>query len=154
MGRSLQEELKQSKPFPSREAEAVLSIARTAAVLDAELAEVLRPYGLTPTQYNVLRILRGTGERGLCRFEVSERLVTPGPDVTRLIDRLESVELVDRMRDVEDRRQVRTQITPRGMELLRELDQTLQELHRRQVGQLGPERLLTLIEILSDVRDR
>lgn len=154
MGRSLQEELKQSKPFPSREAEAVLSIARTAAVLEAELAEVLRPYGLTPTQYNVLRILRGTGERGLCRFEVSERLVTPGPDVTRLIDRLESVELVDRMRDVEDRRQVRTQITPRGMDLLRELDQTLEELHRRQVGQLGPERLVTLIEILSDVRDR
>ncbi len=154
MGRSLQEELKQSKPFPSREAEAVLSIARTAAVLEAELAEVLRPYGLTPTQYNVLRILRGTGERGLCRFEVSERLVTPGPDVTRLIDRLESVELVDRMRDVEDRRQVRTQITPRGMDLLRELDQTLEELHRRQVGRLGPERLVTLIEILSDVRDR
>ena len=154
MGRSLQEELKQSKPFPSREAEAVLSIARTAAVLEAELAEVLRPYGLTPTQYNVLRILRGTGERGLCRFEVSERLVTPGPDVTRLLDRLESVELVDRMRDVEDRRQVRTQITPRGMDLLRELDQTLEELHRRQVGRLGPERLVTLIEILSDVRDR
>ena len=133
----LQHELQQSKPFPSKEAEAVLSIARTAAVLEAEMAEVLRPHGLTLTQYNVLRILRGAGDTGLCRYQVGDRLISPGPDVTRLIDRLEASHFVERSRDEEDRRQVRTQITDEGLELLRLLDPVLDELHHRQLTHLN-----------------
>ncbi|HEV8455072.1 MAG TPA: hypothetical protein VGQ24_09290, partial [Gemmatimonadales bacterium] len=89
----LQAEIKQSKPFPSPTAEALLSILRTAAILDHHLAEVLRPYGITTTQYNVLRILRGAGHRGMCGREVGERLVSKVPDVSRLLDRTEELGL-------------------------------------------------------------
>ena len=153
MPTTLQHEIGQTKPFASLEVEATLSIARTAALLDTELTETLRPYGLTPTQYNVLRILRGAGANGLCRYEVGERLVTPVPDVTRLLDRLEVAGLVDRARDAEDRRQVRARITRHGLDLLAELDDVLHTLHRRQVGHVGQDRLRTLVDLLAVVRE-
>ena len=95
----LASELKQTKPFASPVQEAVLSIKRTAALLELRLAELLRPYGVTPTQYNVLRILRGAGADGLPRCEVQGRLVAPVADTTRLLDRLEKMGLVSRARN-------------------------------------------------------
>ena len=95
----LQAEIKQSKPFPSPTAEALLGILRTAAVLDHHLAEALKPYGITTTQYNVLRILRGAGQQGLCGREVAERLLSKVPDVSRLLDRTEELGLIKRERD-------------------------------------------------------
>ena len=151
---SLQHELRQTKPFPSLEAEAALSVARTAALLDAELTEVLRPHGLTPTQYNVLRILRGAGNTGLCRYEVADRLVTPGPDVTRLLDRLEASGLVGRTRDPEDRRQVKARITGEGLALLEELDGILTQLHQQQFTHLKQDQLQVLVHLLADARER
>lgn len=150
----LEHELRQTKPFPSPEAEAALSVARTASLLDAEFSDALKPHGLTPTQYNVLRILRGAGDPGLCRYEVADRLVTPGPDVTRLLDRLEEAGLVDRARDPEDRRHVKARITPEGLGLLAELDDVLAALHRRQLGHLGIDRLRTLTDLLAVARER
>ena len=154
MNTDLQHELRQTKPFPSIEAEAVLSIVRTAGLLEGEIAEALKPHGLTPTQYNVLRILRGADRDGLCRYEVGDRLVTPEPDVTRLLDRLEEAGLVRRARDPQDRRQVKTWITPRGLDLLASLDEVLDALHRRQLGHLGEERLRALRNLLAAVRER
>ena len=154
MSTPLQREIRQSKPFVSTEAEAALSVARTAAILDTEVADALKPHGLTPTQYNVLRILRGAGDAGLCRYEVGDRLVTPVPDVTRLLDRLESAGLVDRARDPEDRRQVRARITPQGLRLLNALDGVLEALHHRQLGHLGEDRLRTLVDLLAAARER
>ena len=151
---SLQHELQQTRPFPSLEAEAALSVARTAALLDTEIAEALKPHGLTPTQYNVLRILRGAGEAGYCRYEVGDRLVTPVPDVTRLLDRLEAAGLVGRARDPEDRRQVRARITPRGLRLLGVLDGVMRDLHRRQLGHLGEGGLRSLVDLLAVARER
>ena len=84
----LQEEIRQTRPFATVEQEASLSIARTAALLEHAVGEALKPYGLTPTQYNALRILRGAGDDGLCRNEVGERMVAIVPDATRLLDRL------------------------------------------------------------------
>src|ERR671919_2703586 len=108
MTKTLREELKMSKPFRSVEEEAVLSIARTAAVLEHTASEGLKAFDLTVTQYNVLRILRGAGEAGLCRNEVGERLVTKVPDVTRLLDRMEAGGLIVRERGAQDRRFVAT----------------------------------------------
>lgn len=150
----LQTELRQTRPFPGPEAEAVLGVVRTAARFEGEIAEALRPHGLTGTQYNVLRILRGAGPGGLCRYEVADRLVTPGPDVTRLLDRLEDAGLTSRSRDPEDRRQVRAQITDAGLALLAELDGVLDALHREQVGHLGQDRLRALSDLLAAARDR
>ncbi len=148
----LANELKQTKPFTSSVQEAVLSIKRTAALLELRLAELLRPYGVTPTQYNVLRILRGAGADGLPRCEVQGRLVAPVADTTRLLDRLEKMGLVSRTRDTEDRRVVTSKITPRGLALLDKVAAPLKKLEEEEVGQISDTRLRTLIGILDEVR--
>lgn len=148
----LQTELKQSRPFESLEQEATLAIARTAAVLEHALAEALKPHGITPTQYNALRILRGAGSEGLCRNEVRDRLVAQVPDATRLLDRLEQMGLIVRAREGTDRRFVRNRITPAGLELVERLNDTLLELHARRLGHLGAEKLRTLVDLLEEAR--
>ena len=154
MPRNLQTELKRSKPFSSLEQEAMLSLARTAARLDHDMLDVLKPYRLTPTQYNALRILRGAGPDGLCRNEVRDRLVARVPDATRLLDRLEETGLVVRGREGEARRFVRARITRKGLDLLARLDQVVIDLHQQQLGHLGRAKLRTLIDLLAEARDR
>ena len=117
------------------------------------MVEVLKPSGLTPTQYNVLRILRGAGSVGLACGEIAERMVTKDSDITRLLDRLENQELVRRSRDEKDRRIVMTFITPEGLHTLKELDTPIVELHRRQLGHLGERRLKQLSELLESARE-
>lgn len=148
----LASELKQTKPFTSPVQEAVLSIKRTAALLELRLAELLRPYGVTPTQYNVLRILRGAGADGLPRCEVQGRLVAPVADTTRLLDRLEKMGLVSRTRNTDDRRVVTSKITPRGLALLDKVAAPLKKFEEDEVGQVSDARLRSLIGILDEVR--
>jgi len=153
MVKTLKEELKMTRPFKTVEEEALLSIARTAALLEHAGAEALKPFDLTITQYNVLRILRGAGEVGLCRNEVGERLVTQVPDVTRLLDRMESGGLINRRRNNDDRRYVATHITDKGLKLLEKIDRELPALHARLLGHVGQKRLRDLIGLLEDVRN-
>ncbi len=141
-----------ARPAPPPETAAVLGVLRTAAAFDAAIADVLRPHGLTPAQYNVLRILRGAGDGGLCRSEVRDRLLVAVPDVTRLLDRLQAAGLVGRARGEADRRQVRARITADGLARLAALDGVLDALHQRQIGHLGPDRLLSLTTLLADAR--
>ena len=152
MPTSVGAEIKQTRPFDSLEQEVYLALARTAAVLGHALAEALRPYGVTPTQYNVLRILRGAGRTGLCRNEVRDRLVAQVPDVTRLLDRLETMGYVERERDEEDRRLVTTRITAAGRELLASLDAPIVDKHRRQLGHMSATQLRTLADLLALAR--
>jgi len=152
MPSQLQTELKQQKPFESLEQEASISIKRTAAEMDYRVAEVLKPAGITPTQYNALRILRGAGKEGLCRNAVRDRLIARVPDATRLLDRMEEMRLVIRAREGDDRRYVTTRITKAGLDLLDELNDRLVTLHKEQLGHLGPQKLRMLIELLGDVR--
>lgn len=150
----LQDEIKQTRPFKSLEEEASLSIARTAALLEHAVAEALKPHGLTPTQYNALRILRGAGAEGLCRNEVGGRMVAIVPDATRLLDRLEQMELITRSREGADRRFVRSRLTPEGLALVNSLDPVVAELHARHFGHLGDRRLRLLVDLLEAARAR
>lgn len=152
MPSQLQDELKQSKPFESLEQEAGLSIKRTAAEMDYRISEVLKPYGITATQYNALRILRGAGREGLCRNEVRDRLIARVPDATRLLDRMEEMGLVARAREGDDRRYVTARITKTGLELLDELHDRMVVLAQEQLGHIGPEKLRMLIDLLGEVR--
>jgi DNA-binding MarR family transcriptional regulator len=149
--KTLQDELKMARPFRTVEQELLLNIVRTAAVLDHDLADALKPFGLTPTQYNVLRILRGTPD-GLCRNEVGERLVTRVPDVTRLLDRMERMGLIERHRQGADRRFVSTRITEKGLKLVEKLDREICGIHERQLGHLGEKKARELIKLLSEAR--
>jgi DNA-binding MarR family transcriptional regulator len=152
MPSSLEAELKQGKPFAAPVDEAVVSIARTAALLEHRLCEVLRPHGITPTQFNVLRILRGVGAAGLCRNEVRDRMVAPVPDTTRLLDRMVELGWVSRDRDTPDRRFVTTRITAAGLDLLRLVDPVVAARNREGLGHLGDKKLKALIELLAEVR--
>jgi DNA-binding MarR family transcriptional regulator len=151
--KTLRDELKMAKPFKSVEEEAILSIARTAALIEHAGAEALKPFDLTITQYNVLRILRGAGSDGLCRNEVGERLVTKVPDVTRLLDRMEAATLIVRERGGQDRRFVATRLTDKGLKLLEKIDRELPAIHGRQLGHVSQKRLRELISILEEVRN-
>lgn len=154
MAHGLQQEIKQTRPWSSLEEEAMLNISRTSALIDHALTQAFKPYKVTPTQYNVLRILRGAGPNGLCRMEIGERLVRPVPDVTRLLDRMEQTGWIRRHRGGTDRRFVTTVIAPKGLALLSKLDSEIGAMHRRQIGHLSEADLRQLIELLTVVRDR
>ena len=135
----------------SREESAFVELLRTCDLLSRRLALVLKGADLSPTQYNVLRILRGAPE-GLACGEIAGRMITRDPDVTRLLDRLEKRGLIARSRESKDRRMVLTRITPEGLSALAELDEPIQDLHREQLGHLGRNRLGALSELLQLVR--
>jgi len=134
------------------EQEAYLSLQRTADFLARGAEEAIKPFGLSGTQYNILRILRGAGRDGLCCREASERMVTHDPDITRLLDRLERRGLVVRTRASSDRRVITAQITSEGLRILAKLDEPIAECHRRQLGHLGARRLAQLIQLLDSAR--
>jgi len=153
MAGRLAEEIQQKKPFVSVEEEAFLNLARTFEVLQQGVSEALKPYQLTATQYNVLRILRGAGSEGVTCSQAGERMVTHDPDITRLLDRLEARKLVERERSREDRRIVITRITITGRDLLNSLDEPMKALHKRQAGHIGKEKLQQLIDTLESLRN-
>ncbi len=130
---------------------AFLDLAHTSDMLSRRLVLILKSGNLSPTQYNVLRILRGTPE-GLACGEISARMITRDPDITRLLDRLEKRALISRCRETADRRMVMARITADGLKLLARLDAPVEEAHRRQLGHLGKDRLRALGEILRDAR--
>lgn len=151
MASKLQAEIKQTKPFARLEHEAILGLLRTAAIVDHENDEALRPFGITGTQFNVLRILRGAGTGGLCGREVGERMINRVPDVPRLLERLEKCGLISRERDQTDRRHVTARITPKGEQLLEEIGHLSNPIERR-FEKLSEDQLKTLIEALDIVR--
>jgi DNA-binding MarR family transcriptional regulator len=148
----LQRELQQTKPFALVEEEAHLNIRRTADLLAQLFIDLLEPYHLTGTQYNVLRILRGAGETGLHCRDIGERMLNRDPDITRLLDRLAKRGLITRAVSSQDRRALTVTISPEGLELLKELDGKLRSLHKRAMRGVGRNQLHTLIEILENVR--
>jgi DNA-binding MarR family transcriptional regulator len=152
MEKTLREEIRQTRPFAAPEQEAYLAVLRTAAELEHQTTELLRPHGITPTQYNALRILRGAGGTGLCRNEVRDRLVARVPDATRLLDRMESMGLIEREREQGDRRFVTARITEPGRQLLRDVDGEVLALHRRQLARLDGAEMQLLIRLLAQVR--
>ena len=152
MQSDLQAELKQTRPFKSPLEEAFVALQRTAAVLEHALETALKPSGITATQYNVLRILRGAGTQCLCRTEVGERMVRRVPDVTRLLDRLEETGYIARARGGDDRRYVTTTITPAGLEALATLDDVIASFLVGHMGSMTPAQLRTLTDLLSLLR--
>jgi len=147
------DEIKQTKPFARPADEALVSIMRTAVVLEHAQNEALRPHGLTLTQYNVLRILRGAGRRGLCGREIAERMVSNVPDVSRLLDRMEEMGTIRRARDADDRRHVTARIAPKGRRVLSQASPALEQVARSRFGRLAPSAVPALIRALAAIRE-
>jgi len=149
----LAKEIRQTRPFRSRSEEAFLNLGRTWQFLELKMGTLLKEHKLTPTQYNLLRILRGAGAEGVTCSQATERMLSPDPDMTRLVDRMIKQELVRRDRDERDRRVVITRITDAGLGLVNRIDGPLHQLLQRWLGRLGQERLKQLIEMLEELRE-
>lgn len=138
-------------PLPDR---AFILMLKTTDSLSQEVEQLLKAHGLTGTQYNVLRILRGAQPDGLACSSIGEKMISHDPDMTRLLDRMEKRRLIARARQTNDRRVVKTRITAPGLELLKRLDQPVRALHKRQFGHVAPRQLKVLMELLEQVRGR
>src|ERR1700681_4092905 len=132
----LQHELKKKRPFELPEQEAALSVLRTSDQLQIRFARLLREHGLTPSQYNILRILRGEGQP-LPILEIASRTIAVVPGITGLIDRLEQAGFVNRLRCEKDRRVIYVALTDQDMTTLSTLDDPLGALHRKLLGHLA-----------------
>lgn len=149
----LQQEIQQTKPFDSVEEEAILNIVRTAELLQGVIADFLKGFDLSPVQYNVLRILRGAGVAGATCSQIGERLLSRDPDITRLLDRMESRSLIVRERSSEDRRVVITRISPTGLALTDSIDHPLRETGKLMLRGFEQEELVTLTMELERMRE-
>lgn len=150
--RGIQEELQQSKPFSSPRQTVMISLLKTADVIRRQLGEFMDQYGITPQQYNVLRILRGTGTAGLPTLSIGQRLIEATPGITRLLDRMESRGWVERVRCAKDRRVVYARILQPGLDLLDRIDPELTAMHAECFPLLDDSELEQLIALLDKAR--
>ena len=149
---ALRDEIKQTRPFRSAASEAVVSILRTAAVLQRHLSQVVTVESITIQQYNVLRILRGAGTVGLPTLAIRDRMIEEAAGITRLLDKLETAGFVVRERSTPDRRQVLCKITPVGLRLLTQLDEPVDAANENAIAMLGDTEKAALVEFLGAVR--
>lgn len=131
-----------------------VAFMQIADTLGAQAEQVIKTAGLTAAQYNVLRILRGAGRAGLACREIGERMISRDPDITRLLDRMEKRHLITRERQSDDRRVVKTFVTPEGLELLKTLDRPVNALHKRQFQGIAPAKLKNLAAMLGEIRSQ
>ncbi len=148
---ALQHELKKKQPFELPEQEALLNLLRTSDQLQIRFARLFRRFGLTPQQYNILRIIRGEGSP-LPILEIASRMITVVPGITGLIDRLEAGGLVNRKRCDNDRRVVYVCITDKAVSLLGQIDGPLIDLHKQLLGHMSREELELLSQLLEKAR--
>jgi DNA-binding MarR family transcriptional regulator len=152
LAKKLQAEIKQARPFSSPGEEAILNVHRTADCFRRHLQQTLKPYGITTTQYNALRILRGAGVEGLTCSELGKRLVSSDPDITRLLARLQKQALIERLRHHHDRRVVMTIITSAGLALLERISPVLEQRIDQSVRHMAAAQLEVLIDLLEILR--
>ena len=131
-----------------------VGLLQTADLLGQEAEQFLKAAGLTGAQYNVLRILRGVEPEGLPCRGIGDRMISHDPDMTRLLDRMEKRGLITRARQTDDRRVVKTRITPQALSLLKTLDRPVHELHKHQFRHISAARLKHLSDLLEEVRAR
>jgi len=150
---AIAQELHQTKAFDSPEDEAAVALLRTVDLLRADLERALAPRSITPQQYNVLRILRGSHPEPLATLEIADRMIERAPGITRLLDRLEAARLVSRKRCGEDRRVVHCSITREGLAVLAALDEPVREVGQKRVGRLSKSQLANLLQLLDRIRE-
>ena len=147
-------EIVQERPFSSVEEEALLNLMRTSDTLHRAFHRKIRKWGITSTQYNVLRILRGAQPRGLTCAAIGSRMITAEPDITRLLGRLKALKLIRQHRERNDRRVVWTQISEAGLDLLKSMDPLIEKLPQEMLGHISPPELAELIRLLEVAREK
>ena len=149
----LKAEIGQNMPFSSAQEEALLNLMRTSDRLSRHMQRIIKPWGVTATQYNVLRILRGAGPEGLTCSEIGNRMLTADPDITRLLRRLKGLKLIRQHRDRRDRRVVRTVIAETGLKLLEEMDPVIRQAPDELLGHMSAAEVAELTRLLEKARE-
>jgi DNA-binding MarR family transcriptional regulator len=149
---TLQEELGKAQPFEVLEQEVYLNLVRTHAQLSDQVAELFKQYQLSQPLYNVLKVVARVGAAGIPSQSIAQYMVARDPDITRLVDRLQKDQWLERQRDPQDRRIVRVKVTPAGQDLIQQLDPLIWDLHRQQLAHLNPHQLAILNQLLVDTR--
>ncbi len=149
---SIKKEIKQKREFESPQQEAIVALLLTTDRLKGRLGELAGRYDITPQQYNVLRILNGAGDDGIPTLEIMERMIERNPGITRLLDRIAAKKLITRERSSSDRRCQICKISPRGKQVLSEMEDPMQELSQNVMQHLDEQKLKTLISLLAQVR--
>jgi DNA-binding MarR family transcriptional regulator len=147
-------EIAQERPFSSPEEEALLNLMRTADSVQRTFHLEMRDWGVTQTQYNVLRILRGAQPHGLICSAIGERMITAEPDITRILSRLKGLKLIQQHRDKADRRVVWTRISEHGLKLLLEMDPVIEQLPRKLLGHFSSSEIADLTRLLEMARKK
>jgi DNA-binding MarR family transcriptional regulator len=130
----------------------VLEVQRTYQAVMRWAVDALKPSGLTPPQFNVLRILRGAHPEALSSSKICERMVTYDPDLTRLLDRLEAAGYVQKSRDTQDRRVMKVNITKTGLSVVETGSVALRRKLQESLRPLGARKLGTLANLLEEAR--
>ena len=151
MAAALKDELKKRDAFDSVQQEATLAILRTSDLLENRIARLLREHGLTQSQYNALRILRGEGKPMPC-LEVANRMIQVAPAITRVVEQLLRMELISKTQGEEDRRVFYIQITAKAKRLLKKIDQPTLDLHAALLKDVSASESKTLIRLLGKLR--
>jgi DNA-binding MarR family transcriptional regulator len=149
---SVQSEIRQTRPFRSKQQEATIALLRTASVVGRALGRVLEPWGLSLAQYNALRIIRGAGPSGIATLAIRERMIEEGTTITRILDKLEQSGYIRRERALPDRRQVMCEATADGRRLLDKIDPIVDAADEEAVASLGAREVAQLIDLLDTVR--
>lgn len=149
----LASEIRKRHDFDSPQQEAMLNIVRTAALVSEPFERLFKSHGVSSPLYNILRILRGVGSDGVASGEIGPQMVSPAPDVTRLVDRLEKLDLATRQRSDEDRRVVMVKLAPKGRRLLKKLDPLVADLHSETFAHLSATELRSINELMVRARE-
>lgn len=149
---TLQQELGKSQPFQVPEQEVYLNLVRTHAVLGDEVARLFKQHGLSQPLYNVLKVVARVGKAGMPSQSIARYMVARDPDITRLLDRLQKDQWIERERDEQDRRVVHVRVTQAGLKMIQILDPLIWDLHRQQFGHLSQEKLTLLNQLLAEAR--
>jgi DNA-binding MarR family transcriptional regulator len=153
MAKTIDHEIKQTKPFRSLQEQVVINLMRTTRAVEESWIQYLKRHeGISQSQYNILRILRGARPKPIRTSDIGDRMITRDPDVTRLIDRLIQQGLVRRERDTEDRRVVLVEITGQGLAMLARLDGPAAQYTDGAMAGLSQQQLRTLDTLLNEVR--
>jgi DNA-binding MarR family transcriptional regulator len=147
----LEDEIKQTKPFKDEFQKLMLNINFTSSYLNALLSEKLKPFGISPHQYNVLRILKGRFPESYCNQEITKRMIDKSSNATRIVDKLLEKKLVSRTEDKVDRRLVNIKITDLGLKLIEEINLNSEGYHAALIS-LGEDKARQMNAWLDELR--
>lgn len=147
----LEDEIQQ-KQFQSEQEKVLVNLIFTYNYFQQKFDELLKPFGITPQQYNILRILKGQYPNSITLNNIKSRMLDKNSDVSRIVERMRKKNLLTRKINPANRREVGISITPQGMELLKKINPLMKQYHNR-IAHMSDDELVALNNLLDKLRN-